>query len=161
MKYWINMGDILYQADISKIAERFAKQTGGACRFIGSLCLTGPGNDYTEPYLTFWQEKHAPEHSNYFGLIRRGNGTMISNASSITRGTWGGLADVNTGEVLFSRYRHDFRRSISGNFTVDGGRDYTKYSGTGFVPVKLRVIRDRMILVEVDGRATIPESPQE
>lgn len=157
MNYWINMGDILYGANVKKIEDRYAQDTGGACRFIGSLCLRSKGS-YTDKVLTFWQEKPSkPEHSNYFGLFSRSGGTMITNADSITVGTWDALADPETGEVLFSRDRHDFRRSKSGNFTVDGGRDYLKVSGHRFFPAKLQVVRDRMILVEIDERERIPQ----
>jgi hypothetical protein len=157
VKYWINMGDILYGANIQKVTEEYAKDTGGDCRFVGCLCLKGKSG-YTDRVLTFWQEKPArPEYSNYFGLFRNTNGTMITNAVSIAEGTWDGLADPETGEVLFSRDRHDFRRSKSGKFTVDGGRDYLKISGHGFLQAKLRVVRDRMILEDVYEHERLPQ----
>jgi hypothetical protein len=80
---------------------------------------------------------------------------MICDAITATQeDIWGVVA--NDGEVIYSRYRHDYRTSKDGSVMIDGGRDYTK---TGFntdkwredlnpTLIKMRIIKDKLMIVE-------------
>jgi hypothetical protein len=35
------------------------------------------------------------------------------------------------GEIIFSRFRHDYRMTVDGQAMIDGGRDYTRGSTAG------------------------------
>lgn len=161
---WINMGPAPDWLNIKKVEAHYEQQTGGAVKFIGNLtCKTARG--WTErPRAVFWQEKPPrPEYSNYFGLVVDEHNTLyISDGSSVAEGTWNGMMDRTTGEVIFSRYRHDMRGFDSPEADkeafVDGGRDYGRY-GYGNdkeMPqsVTLRVIGPRMEIV--DGKTLEP-----
>lgn len=153
---WINMGPAPQWLNVKKIEEHYEKQTGGAVKFIGQLtCKTNRG--WTErPRSVFWQEKPPrPEYSNYFGLVVDEHNTVyISDGSSVAEGTWNGMMDRATGEVIFSRYRHDMRGFDSPDADkeafVDGGRDYGRYGYGKEMPmsVTLRVIGPRMEIVD-------------
>jgi hypothetical protein len=54
------------------------------------------------------------------------------------------------GEVIYSRYRHDYRSGVNGTF-VDGGRDYFRYGGDKFEDyniVSFKVNRDRLEIID-------------
>lgn len=51
-------------------------------------------------------------------------------------------------EVIYSRYRHDFREH--NGVYIDGGRDYTRYGGKRIdeaIPVKLKVNKDKLEII--------------
>lgn len=154
---WINMGPAPDWLNVRRIEEHYEKQTGGAVKFIGQLtCKTARGDWSERPRAVFWQEKPPrPEYSNYFGLVVDEHNTVyISDGSSVADGTWNGLMDRETGEVVFSRYRHDFRGFESSgadkNAFVDGGRDYGRFGYGDVMPksVTLKVIGPRMEIVD-------------
>jgi hypothetical protein len=80
--------------------------------------------------LIFYGEKH-PQGSNYMALSLVPRGLeewdlVITDGISSTEGTWFGIIDGD--EVIYSRYRHDYRVGKTGVW-IDGGRDYIR-SGT-------------------------------
>ena len=84
--------------------------------------------DYSS--LIFYGEKH-PEGSNYmalsvtFDIDGNFDDIVITDGISATEGEFTGLIDGD--EVYYSRFRHDYRMTPSGEF-IDGGRDYTRTS---------------------------------
>lgn len=137
---WINMGERPNWLNIPRVEAAYGKL--GVCRFVGMLCLK-QGKGFTDsPVAVFWQEKPAlSEYSNYFGITTRHSEALIMSAASVAEGFWEGRMS-KTGEVLFSRFRHDYRQSRDATVVVDGGRDY--FRGRGGTPVLLRVVEDRM-----------------
>ena len=97
----------------------------------------------------FYSEHCHPESgSRYFGLYkaRRTGELMITNGAFIEDQTIDAIV-AEDGEIIFSRYRHDFRRSTDGTVFIDGGRSYTKSS---VVPQERRVtlvVRDGILKV--------------
>lgn len=119
------------------------------CRWVADLCLRNRDGGWTEiPASVFYQPKKSdPSHSYYFGLtfdpMLLLNGEyrlLITSAQSAAEGVWSGVRN-QTGEIVFSRYRHDFRAASSGGPAVDGGRDYTRIVGEmdNCSPVTLRI----------------------
>jgi hypothetical protein len=53
---------------------------------------------------------------------------------------------ANNGEVVWSRYRHDYRKSQDGSVWIDGGRDYLRWIGAGEV-VNVRVNVDHLEVI--------------
>ena len=88
----------------------------------------------------FWNRDPAniPEGgSAYFGMFHRyeppdfKKGTlMITNAISAAETEITGIVAQN-GDVIYSRYRHDYRGSPDGSVWIDGGRDYVRHGGFG------------------------------
>lgn len=96
--------------------------------------------------------------SQWFGLYFReyplGLGSMpsvlfIVNAISAVENDIQGIVAAN-GDVIYSRYRHDYRTSPDGSVWIDGGRDYTRSNVyAGLTPfVTLRIVEDKLTIVE-------------
>lgn len=99
------------------------------------------------PSLIFYGEKH-PQGSNYMALsivyYHDDEGTLVvSDGISATKDTFTGIVDDD--EVIYSRYRHDYRVGKTGVF-IDGGRDYIRSSGGQFVQMK--IIEDKLEVVQ-------------
>lgn len=100
--------------------------------FVGDFCLKDrKGGWVNDPVAVFWiQHPTKPEYSNYLGIFVRedeaGNSGMY-----LTDGQSAFCEGIDAivgsdGEVLYSRYRHDFRSLKDGSGCIDGGRDYTR-----------------------------------
>lgn len=102
-----------------------------------------------KPAAIFYTEKAHPKGSNYFALYFRGDSLMITDGlPSIKDVVFKGLEAE--GEVIYSRYRHDFRHVKNGAF-VDGGRDYFRYGGdnlSDYNVVKFKVVEDRLEFID-------------
>lgn len=97
------------------------------------------------PVAVFWQDKAHPQGSNYFGIFfGHMNQLMICDAISATLESFTGA--VNGDEVIYSRYRHDYRQG--NGFAIDGGRDYVKIVGDVNVKlVQLQIVKDKLIMI--------------
>jgi hypothetical protein len=74
-------------------------------------------------------EAHPDSGSRYFGLYKAGRTgeLMITNGAFIEDQVIDGIV-ADDGEIIFSRYRHDYRKSSDGSVFIDGGRSYTRCS---------------------------------
>lgn len=85
------------------------------------------------------------------GLMESGN-LMITNAISTVQTPDGvpvtitGVVAMN-GDVIYSRYRHDYRTSPDETAMVDGGRDYLHTGPVGLGTVELRIIDGELRVV--------------
>lgn len=97
------------------------------------------------PAAIFYTEKKHPKGSNYFALYFKGDSLMITDGLPSIKGVIFQGIEAE-GEVIYSRYRHDYRAGKNGAF-VDGGRDYFRYGGDNFNDyniVKFKVVEDRL-----------------
>jgi hypothetical protein len=70
---------------------------------------------------------------------------MICNAiTAVEQDITGIVAD--NGDVIYSRYRHDYRWSPDKSVMIDGGRDYTRHNMGGEL-VTLRIVEDKLCIV--------------
>ena len=97
------------------------------------------------PGAIFYTKNAHPRGSNYFALYFNGDTLMITDGlPSIKDVVFKGIEAE--GEVVYSRYRHDYREGKNGAF-VDGGRDYFRYGGDQFNDynvVKFKVVEDQL-----------------
>jgi hypothetical protein len=98
--------------------------------YLLDTCLPARGGGWCNwPAAIFYQETPPdPNFSNYFAFFIDRN----TNRSSITDGYKAIAAPIdcllfNDGSVLHSRFRHDYRELEDGA-SVDGGRDYFRFS---------------------------------
>jgi hypothetical protein len=113
------------ESGIKRIAEMH-----GAATYMGFWCTKGKGGNWNDtPVDVFYQPNPdvAKGHTNYFGVFRRNeaDALWITNAETAFSEPMTGVI-CEDGEVLVSRYRHDYR--TKGDRMVDGGRDYTRRS---------------------------------
>ena len=88
--------------------------------------------------IFYANEAHPDSGSRYFGLYYTGveNQLMITNGAFIEEQDIAGVVAEN-GDVIYSRYRHDYRRSPDGTVFVDGGRAYTRTNAAQGVSLKV------------------------
>ena len=123
MREWINKGPRYWTFPTTPVELRY-----DAC-YVADLCiLDRRGNWSDRPVAVFWRPYPEKGHSPYFGIYIKAGKEMISSAASAAEGVWHGVRAAN-GEIIFSRWRRDFRSSEDGTAIVDGGRDYFRGSG--------------------------------
>lgn len=138
--------------------------------YVCETCLQGVTGDgwINASVSIFYQADPAkvPEGgSQWFGLFFRADHPyedapsrlFIVNAISAVEQDIAGIVAKN-GDVIYSRYRHDYRWSPDASVMIDGGRDYTRTgrsssadSGLDLVAfVTLRIVKDKLIIVGDD-----------
>lgn len=125
-KYHIVQEPTSYQPiNIPAVEEKYG------ARFVGDFCIKTKGGGWSEePVAIFYQPNPNFElgHKHYFGLfVQHGNIYITDGTSAFSEPIVGIVTP--SGEVLYSRYRHDYRESEG--VMIDGGRDYVRRSGTG------------------------------
>jgi len=137
-----------YPFKISRIEDSYG------VKFIGDFCVklaNGAWSDF--PVAVFYQANPNRElgHSNYLGIHRTQEALpqwVLSNGeSAFTDGIMGVVAD--DGEVIYSRFRHDYVTSVDGSVFIDGGRDYLKAPLHRKI-VKLVINKDNFDIEEID-----------
>jgi hypothetical protein len=121
------------------------------CRYVTEWNLLDiKGNPQSYPYLVFWNDQSHPEGSNWMGMYKHQNDYYVCDAITASQHPIECMVS-NDKQVLFSKYRHDFRTSKDSSVTVDGGREYTRVLGA--------VRNESVWLVPRDGKLEIvPET---
>ena len=101
--------------------------------------------DYSS--LIFYNEIAHPQGSNYLAIsyVMSGDGKVdlvVSDGISATLEDFTGIVDGD--EVIYSRFRHDYRVGKTG-VMIDGGRDYVRPSNGHLVI--MRIINDKLEIV--------------
>lgn len=105
-----------------------------------------------QPVAVFYGEtEHPDSKSRYFGVyLDEQNRVMITNAQSAVDEDITGVIAAD-GEIIYSRYRHDYRPSTDGSVFIDGGRDYIRSS---MLPedryVTLRIVEGELTIIDKD-----------
>lgn len=140
----VNIGGRYENSVISAALDKRAKNIEPQSEFVAELSIKDKRGQWTQtPVSVYYVAEPSRGYENkYFGMYYGGGGrAFICDATSAAEATWGGIRNVETGEIVFSRYRHDFRSLPSGGPAVDGGADYMRIVGdmTGFERVRLKV----------------------
>jgi len=116
--------------------------------FVGDFCLKANGGGWSEiPLAIFYQPNPniSLGHTHYFGLmVDQFDRLVITNGESAFEEPIQGIVADN-GEVIYSRYRHDYVTSEDGSVWIDGGRDYTRRGPHG-QSVKLVIKDDKLVI---------------
>jgi hypothetical protein len=125
-----------------------------SAKFVGDFCVQLKGGGWSDfPIAIFYQPtpKFELGHSHYFGLFvdETGNLLITNGDSAFDDPITGVVAD--NGEVIFSRYRHDFTTSSDGSVWIDGGRDYCRSNTSTNIFVKLKVDKDKIVTDTFDN----------
>lgn len=97
----------------------------------------------------YGDEAHPVSGSRYFGLYKSGvsGQLMITNGAFIEDQEIAAVIADN-GDIVYSRYRHDYRISEDKSVWIDGGRSYTR---SGVYPKEkwcTLIVRDGMLKVK-------------
>lgn len=141
--------EIFKPSGIAKIEE--LKDATFVCETCVRMNTGNPDAPWSNQAVAVFynKEAHPDSGSHYFGLyVNLEDKTMITNAqSAVDTPIQGIIAD--DGEIIYSRYRHDFRRSKDGSVFVDGGRDYMHSSLLrDDRHVTLRIVKDQLCIME-------------
>lgn len=133
---------------LEKIEEHYQ------AKFVCETCLRDSDGNWRN-YLSaiFYQDdpKLIPEDgSEHFALsfvnIYHYEGVLlIANAEETVKYPIVGVVADN-GDVIYSRYRWDYRESPDGSVWIDGGRDYTRWGGRGEL-VTLKIVKGELKVV--------------
>ena len=125
--------------------------------YMGYWCTKKPSHDWNEsPVDVFYVENpdRTKGHTNYFGMFKREGVVYITDASSAFNASIRGVL-CEDGEVLVSRYRHDY--VVKDSHMVDGGRDYMRCSSNS-PQAAVFVVNGKYVCVETDDD-TAPMAP--
>jgi len=149
--YYFRHESIFSPENIAKIEEM------KNAKYVCDTCLFGKDGWINIPVAVFWNKDPAnipTGGSPWFGLFRRYDvfapdappALMITNAISVHNNRMDAVV-ADDGEVVWSRYRHDCRFSQDKTAWIDGGRDYTRWSGKGEM-VKLKIVNGDLTIFE-------------
>lgn len=139
-------GEYFAGADIEGVEKHYN------AKYVGTFAIKGRYGWTEQPALIFYNEVPPnPAYSQYFALVRRDGTWYVTDGSSVAETPIAGIQHPETGEIIFSRWRHDYRQFKDGSGAIDGGFDYIKRAGVG-IPVML-VVRDGEIQIEEDPDA--------
>jgi hypothetical protein len=152
---WLNRGEQFWGLDIGKIEERYA------ARYVGDFSLRFGKNWSDEPFAVFFSGIPMREgYPNYVGVRPNADSSnlIVVNAKSVTEVVWDGVM-ADDGEVIFSRFRHDYRVSRDGSAMVDGGRH--QFRCRGRQRVRISVVRDRLIVNDTELSLVPADEPDD
>jgi hypothetical protein len=136
MEYKINKGDTITGINTGVVEVR------KDAKYVGDFCVKTKTGWSDIPVSIFYQEHPPAPFSNYFGIYLDfiSGKLMITDGSSVTKEPILGIAS-STGEVVYSRYGHDFRSLENGEGSIDGGRSYTRLLGSknGTLPATVEI----------------------
>jgi hypothetical protein len=144
----INIESTIFTAEgIAKI-EELRKS-----KYVCETCINVGGEWVNRPVAIFYgQEEHPVSKSRYFGLYvtEEDKVYVINGQTAVDEPITGVIAD--DGEIIYSRYRHDFRKSKDGSVFIDGGRDHIRSSVLS---------QDRYVTLTIDnGNLIVDNTPQ-
>lgn len=134
-KITVNSGRSDAQFNIEKVEAKYN------AKFVGQFALKTKDGGWSGDSCgdVYYQEKVPVEgYSNYFALIIQMGSTYITSGASGVSGIINGVI-ADDGEIIYSRYRHDYRTSTDGSTFIDGGRDYVR-GGTHGRYIQMKVI---------------------
>lgn len=120
------------------------------CKFIGDFCLKGKDGEWVDnqPVACFYVANPAKaEYSHYLGLFIHADNVYVTNAKSAfyngrRKEIITGVKAAN-GQIIHSRYRHDYRVSDDESVFIDGGNAYTRTNAPNRL-VNLKIQKDRL-----------------
>ena len=135
--------DFLSQEHIKDIEDKYA------AKYVFEACIKdAKGKWLNFPTAIFYTDKAHPEGSNYFAMFMLNGNPMIADGiTAVEDVVYTGLETED--QVVYSRYRHDFR-SLNNGAYIDGGRDYFRYGGDSYNDynvVRFKVVKDRLEII--------------
>ncbi len=131
-------------------------------KYVCETCLQGRGGGWVNSSVSIFYQadpsKVPDGGSQWFGLfLKRVNPVdednpvqlhIVNAISAVEKDIEGIIAE--NGDVIYSRFRHDYRWSPDESVMIDGGRDYTRTSACPNGMVTLRIVEDKLTIVEDD-----------
>lgn len=152
-KVEVNNGRNVAQFSIEKVEAKYN------AKFVGQFCLKTVSGSWGESPADIYYVQNPDRslgHSNYFGLITQRGGVYITRGdAAVAENITAIVAD--DGEILYSKFRHDYNVSKDKSVWIDGGRDYTRSGGEKFVTLK--IVDGEFYQLEDEDLAKIDDEP--
>ena len=132
-KVVVNNGRDQAQFNIEKVEAKYN------AKFVGQFCLKTVGGGWGESPADIYYVTNPDRslgHSNYFGLIVQRGGVYITRGDSAVEPLIS-AAVADDGEIIYSKYRHDYNVSKDKSVFIDGGRDYTRGGVGKYITLKV------------------------
>ena len=137
-------------------AENIAKiEDMKNAKYVCETCLMGKNGWINSPVAVFWNKDpdNIPSGgSPWFGMFYREYSPFdskrhlfVTNAISAVQHIIVGVRAFND-DIIYSRYRHDYRMSPDGTAMVDGGRDYLRTGPFGKGMVDLQIVEGDLVI---------------
>lgn len=95
-------------------------------KYVGQFCPKNKSGGWVnDPIDVFYQKNPPNGYSPYLGIFQNNEGAYITSGQNAVSGNIIGVI-ADDGEIIYSRFRHDYRISTDGSTFIDGGRDYTR-----------------------------------
>lgn len=137
----INYGTSEQPLDISAVENHYG------VKYIGDFCLRNRDGGWCNwSAAIFYQDNPNIDlgHTHYMAAyVDRGRVYVSKGDSAFAEPIVGVVAD--DGEIIYSRYRHDYRTSSDNSVYIDGGRDYVRTDGIGKT-VQLVIDKDKLVV---------------
>ena len=153
-KVEVNNGRDVAQFIIEKVETKYN------AKFVGQFCLKTVDGGWGESPADIYYVQNPDRslgHSNYFGLIVRNGTAYITRGDSAVEPLITAIAAAD-GEILYSKYRHDYNVSKDKSVWIDGGRDYTR-SGSINHFVTLKVVDGEFYQLEQEDLDKLDDEP--
>jgi len=140
--------NILTESDVFSIDDIAKIEAIKDAKFVCETCVKDKqGHWINSPSSIFYCKKaHPVSNSHYFSLFVRNGCMFVANGQSAVDEPWMAVIAKN-GDIVYSRYRHDYRMSPDKSVAIDGGRDYTRIAPVnGYIGenVQIRIIGDSL-----------------
>jgi hypothetical protein len=145
MATWINHGECIIPINVSVVEKAYN------AKFVGELPIRNKGSWTDFPVQIYYQETPPnKDYSNYFALLINNGRPLITSGSSVFGIPIFGLR-LPSGEIIYSRSRHDFRSADTADVWIDGGFSYCRCGGGDIASarqVTLTIKGSEIVLVE-------------
>lgn len=118
-------------------------------KFVCETCIRNKDGWMNMPVAIFYTEKPHPDGSNWMAINWSYDGMIcVRNGFSAVAEPFVGVVAEN-GDVIYSRFRHDFNTSPDRSVSIDGGRDYSRFLSekNNVHLVSLQIKKDKLEIV--------------
>lgn len=136
----INTGKADAICNIDKVEKKYN------ATWVGQLSLKTKDGNWSSDNCgdVYYQETPPVEgYSNYFALIFQQGSLFITSGESAVEGIITAV-EADDGEIIYSRYTHDYRCSKDDSVFVDGGRSYVR-TGVGYKLHHLKIVDGKFV----------------
>ena len=140
--------DLLVPINVDLVEQKYN------ATFVCETCIRDKHGNWSQmPVQIYWQENPPKGYSNYFAVFTQQDDqgkarVYITNGQTAVEDPI--TAIRHNDQIVFSRYRHDFRCiGPVGDVAIDGGRDYTKIVGNPQEMLTLHFDGPNLVIKEI------------
>jgi len=141
----LNKGEPFLNLNHKKVLKAY-----NGTKFINEMQVKDKNGNYTNFPVSVYYAK-TPDldkgHKPYFFLFKEEDRLFVGGLTvdqMEDNRYQKGIYCHDCGDVIYSKYRHDYTKCTCGNSSVDGGKDYLKFSGRKINIVMIDLLTDEI-----------------